>query len=66
MKKITMNTDELQDLLAVLEKFPDVKTFDLLFDSSSGIGNILTVSFPYVVNGVNSQQLIEISGVDKW
>lgn len=66
MKRITMNKDELQDILAVLDKFPDIKTFDVLFDGSSGIGNTLSISFPYTVNGVNSWQLIEISGVDKW
>jgi hypothetical protein len=66
MKKITMNKDELQEILAVLDKFPEVNTFELSCDSSNGIGSILTISFPYTVNGIKSCQLIEISGVDKW
>ena len=61
-----MNKEELQQILEVLEKFPGVETFELLHNDSSGIGNILNLSFPYVVNGIHSTQLIEISGVDKW
>lgn len=66
MKKITIQKEELLEILAVLEKFPDVTSIHLEYDSNTGIGYILNISFPYVVNGVATTQTIEISGVDQW
>ena len=66
MSKIKVYKQELQDILATLEKFPEVDQVDLVCRNESGIGYILDISFPYTVNGVNTVQTIEISGVDKW
>lgn len=66
MKKITILKEELQEILQVLEKFPEVEKIDIAYDNNSGIGYILTISFPYVVNEVATTQTIEITGVDAW
>jgi hypothetical protein len=66
MKKITILKEELQEILQVLEKFPEVEKIDIAYDNTSGIGYILTISFPYVVNGIATTQTVEISGVDEW
>lgn len=66
MSKIKVYKQELQDILATLEKFPEVDQVDLVCRNESGIGYILDISFPYTVNGVDTVQTIEISGVDKW
>lgn len=66
MKKITLQKEELLEILAVLDKFPEVTSINVEYDNNSGIGNILTISFPYVVNGVATTQTVEISGVDQW
>lgn len=66
MKKITVTKDELKEILEVLEKFPEVDKVDVNYNCASGIGYILEISFPYVVNGVATTQTIEITGVDQW
>lgn len=66
MKKITILKEELQEILQVLEKFPEVEKIDIAYDNTNGIGYILTISFPYVVNGIATTQTVEISGVDQW
>jgi hypothetical protein len=66
MKKITITKEELTEILAVLEKFPEVDKIDVCYDGSSGIGYVLGISFPYVVNGIATTQTVEITGVDQW
>ena len=66
MKKITIQKEELIEILAVLDKFPEVEKVDVEYDNNSGIGYILAISFPYVVNGVATTQTVEITGVDQW
>ena len=66
MKKITITKEELIEILAVLDKFPDVEKTELAYDNNNGIGYILTMSFPYVVNGIATTQTVEIAGVDQW
>lgn len=66
MKKITIRKEELTYILAVLDKFPDVEKIDLSYDGSSGIGYVLNIEFPYVVNGIATTQTVEIAGVDRW
>jgi len=66
MKKITITKEELIEILAVLDKFPEVEKTELAYDNNNGIGYILTMSFPYVVNGIATTQTVEIAGVDQW
>jgi hypothetical protein len=66
MKKITIQKEELLEILAVLDKFPEVTDVVLDYDNNSGIGYILKISFPYVVNGIATTQTVEITGVDQW
>jgi hypothetical protein len=66
MKKITLQKEELLEILAVLDKFPEVEKIDVEYDNNNGIGYILKISFPYVVNGIATTQTVEISGVDQW
>lgn len=66
MKKITILKEELTEILEVLEKFPEVEKIEVEYDNNNGIGYILKISFPYVVNGVATTQTVEITGVDQW
>lgn len=66
MKKITITKEELTEILAVLDKFPTVDKIDISYDGASGIGYLLAISFPYVVNDVATTQTVEIAGVDQW
>jgi hypothetical protein len=66
MKKITITKEELTEILAVLAKFPEVEKIDISYDNNNGIGYLLNISFPYVVNGIATTQTVEIVGVDQW
>lgn len=66
MKKITITKEELTEILAVLDKFPEVEKIDISYDNNNGIGYILNISFPYVVNSIATTQSVEITGVDQW
>jgi hypothetical protein len=66
MKKITILKEELIEILAVLDKFPDVEKIDVGYDNNNGIGYILNISFPYLVNDIATTQTVEITGVDQW
>ena len=62
---IPLYKDELESILEILKKFPDVDKIELRYQGGA-IGGILDMSFPYKVNEVDTTQIIEISGVDKW
>lgn len=57
---------ELLTITNILEKFPDVETFKLTQESSSGIGSILSISFDHTFNGEVGKFTIEVSGVENW
>jgi hypothetical protein len=58
--------EEVKKILAVMEEFPDAKSYILKSDSSSGIGSILTITMDMVINGRNAMVRVDISGVENW
>lgn len=66
MNKIYLTRRELEDMLQILDKFPDVDRFELESDSSSGIGSIVNIKFDATYNGVKGQLLVNITDVDRW
>ena len=61
-----LHRKDIEKINEVLDKFPDVHTFELESDHSSGIGAIVTMTFAQEVNGMRGSFDIEISGVDDW
>lgn len=61
-----LHKDELKKMLEVLENFPDVNTFEVKVDHSSGIGLRTTMSFDALFNNWNSKIVIDITGVESW
>ncbi len=57
---------DIEKIQEVLAKFPDVETFEIDSDNSSGIGAVVTMTFDHEVNGMRGNFRIEISGVDNW
>lgn len=57
---------DIEKILEVLDKFPDVEVFEVSQDTSSGIGSITTMTFSQEVNGVIGSFDVEISGVEDW
>jgi hypothetical protein len=51
MNKVSLHRDDVREILQFVEKYPDSEYLTIEVDSSSGIGSIVTVSIPAVVNG---------------
>lgn len=62
---ILHKTDILK-IVEVLEKFPDLNTFELEQENHSGIGSCTYMTFTQEVNGVKGSFEVEISGVENW
>ena len=58
--------EEVKKILAVMEEFPDAKSYKLESDNSSGIGSILTLTMNMDIKGRNANVLVDISGVENW
>jgi len=58
--------EEVKKILAVMEEFPDAKSYKLEADNSSGIGSILTITMNMDINGRNAYVRVDISGVENW
>jgi hypothetical protein len=58
--------EEVKKILAVMEEFPDARSYKLEADNSSGIGSILTVTMDMDINGRNALCRVDISGVETW
>ena len=61
-----LNRTDIEKIAEVLEKFPDVHSFELNQETGGGIGTIITMTFDQTVNGVNGSMTVEISGVENW
>jgi hypothetical protein len=51
MNKVSLHRDDVREILQFVEKDPESDYLTIEVDSSSGIGSIVTVSIPAVVNG---------------
>lgn len=66
MQRIRLNKDDLKDVLTTLEKFPNVRSFELVQTGDNGIGTCLDMVFEYEVNGIHCDISVPIVDVDKW
>ena len=57
---------DIERINDILEKFPDVTTFELKQEGTSGIGTCIYMTFNKEINGSTGTFEIEISGVDNW
>jgi hypothetical protein len=51
MNQIHLQRDDVSTILAFIEKYPQSEYITISVDSSSGIGSIVKVSLPTVING---------------
>lgn len=49
--QVTLHSDDIVKIKNFTEKYPDSEFITITVDSSSGIGNIVSVSLPTVING---------------
>jgi hypothetical protein len=64
--KMFLHKKDIKEIQSVLEKFPDVETFELDQEGGNGIGTFTTMTFDLEINGLHGSFKIEISGVEDW
>ncbi len=57
---------QVEQVLAVMNKFPDHDAFQLDIDSSSGIGTVITLTMDIIHNNVAGKFTVEVSGPETW
>lgn len=61
-----LHRKDIEKIQGILEKFPNVETFEIECENSSGIGSYVTMSFSHEVNGLRGSFEVEIAGVEDW
>lgn len=61
-----LHRKDIEKIQEVLNKFPDIETFEIESDHSSGIGAYVSMTFAQEVNGMRGSFEVEISGVEDW
>lgn len=66
MAKVWLNDKDIADIQRVLEKFPEVKRFQLKEHGQSGIGSLLDMVFDTEVNGIKCKMIVPIADESTW
>ena len=61
-----LHKEDLKLISEIVAEFPEVETFKLESDNSSGIGSILKLVVTTKVLGRDADITFEISGVENW
>ena len=61
-----LHRKDIEKIKSILDQFPDLDTFELEQDSSSGIGSVTTMTFARELNGHRGSFEIEVAGVEDW
>lgn len=61
-----LHKEDLKLISEIVAEFPEVETFKLESDNSSGIGTVLKLIVTTKVMGRDADITFEISGVENW
>jgi len=61
-----LHRKDIEKINDILEKFPDLTTFKIEQEVSSGIGSCTYITFEQEIKGHSGSFTVEISGVDNW
>lgn len=64
--KIKLVREEVDDILELITAFHDANTFGISTKRYAGIGIIMKVKIPTIVNGILGHFTVEITGVADW
>jgi hypothetical protein len=62
---INLHRKEIEEILGVLNKFPEVSNIELHY-KTSGIGNCVDIEFTSMLKGVAGKFKVEITGPKDW
>ena len=65
-KSMFFSRKDIEGIQDVLAKFPEVNTFEIEVDSSSGIGSITIMKFDAELNGLKGEFSVQIGDVEDW
>jgi hypothetical protein len=65
-KKIYLRKENIEEMLEILNKFPDVKALNLIHKRCSGIGDQIDIEFDLKQNDVMGLFKVEIVGPKDW
>jgi len=65
-KTVYLNRKDLEQVSKILDKFPEVNSFSIEQDNSSGIGDITTLKLNTNIEGIRGEFSVEISGIEDW
>lgn len=57
---------DVEEILRVMEKFPEATNFELVEEGSNGIGTITTLIVHTEIRDIIGTFAVEISGVENW
>jgi len=58
--------DDVEKILAVMNKFPTENAYQLESKNQAGIGSIMTLTIQTTIEGIDGNFIVEISGVENW
>ncbi len=61
-----LHRDDVEKILEIMNKFPNVEIAELNQDNSSGIGSHTTMVIRTEVNGIEGDFEIVVSSVENW
>ena len=61
-----LHREDLEKILEILKKFPDVDVVEVEQDSGSGIGSHTTIKLDTNINGVSGRFETVVSSVENW
>ena len=61
-----LHKKDLKLISEIVDEFPDIQTFKIESDNSSGIGSIVKLTLTTKVIGKDADVTFEISGVEDW
>lgn len=64
--KIYLRKTDIEEILEILNKFPDVKALNLIHKRCTGIGDQIDIEFDLKQNDVMGLFKVEIVGVKDW
>jgi len=64
--RIVLSRREVDEMNAMLCRFPFVDNITLTREQVGGIGSILTASVPYTINDVDGVFNVELTNQDNW
>lgn len=61
-----LHRNDITKIQNILEKFPNISSFEINHDNSSGIGSIVTMTFNHQIEDIQGSFTVEISGIESW